>query len=140
LVDTKPTKKRHEDYDRWRAAIKQQPGQERPALARTLQSKWRVPWTEILKAVEEGRVPGDQDEADAPTQDSSEMPTADHAPKAPISRAGKNYVLDSQLRAGLIKALVQHKAGCAGIARKAGLDKSNLAKLERLNPSRQSSK
>lgn len=72
-LDTKPKKKTFTAYDTWaRSRNKELAAGEKPIpLAKTLVKRWQVPMAEIIKVAEEGRVPGEDDDA-LPADDPSQ--------------------------------------------------------------------
>jgi DNA-binding Xre family transcriptional regulator len=125
-LETKPKEKTKAAYGRWN---KQENQKRDKDLKPLLQGKgiWRIwpfPWPEIVKAVEDQRLPGeaakqtDEEEADAVSTD---VPARDHT-----------FVLDPKLRAQRLRSAREARGwSIKEVADAASLDPSTLASLER---------
>jgi len=123
---TNPSKIGKPSYEHWRKKQKLQPDQRRLLTAKSIQEQWRAPWAEIVKAVKAKRVPGE----DALEEQPSEEPASSKGQSESIV-AAKNYVLDSQFRAHRIRSAREARGWTISeLARQAGIETSNLAKIE----------
>jgi DNA-binding XRE family transcriptional regulator len=123
---SEPRDKTRGSYERWRkdhnrdkrAGLKPLPGQE------AIRERWQLTWQEIISAVEQGHVPGeDEQEIDA---ESPKSPSSPAAPKA------ERYVLDSELRARRIREARKTKGLTLNqLALQVGTNRSHLGKIEK---------
>jgi DNA-binding Xre family transcriptional regulator len=125
-LETQPAKKTQAAYEQWRKTRNRnlEPGQKPFLQAKGLQRQWAFPWSEIVAAIEEGRLPGetekqaDEDQAEAAT---SSAPARSH-----------NFVLDQRLRARRLRSAREARGwSIKEVAEAASLDPSTLANLER---------
>ncbi len=125
---TKPREKKQKDYEQWRrdhnhhqrAGVKPLPGKD------AIRRRWQLPWPEIVKAVERNEVPGNNE-----LEESSEAEPASNEEQSESIAAAKNYVLDSQFRAHRIRSAREARGWTVSkLAQQAGIETSNLAKIE----------
>ena len=140
-LETKPGKKTRRACTQWvKAQNKERKPGEKPLLeAETISRRWRLPWPEIVQAVEECRVPGEPEPSDELVVENKKATTAEGSSKSASGPSTRRYVLDPDLRARRIKAARQaHQWSLAELANRSGLDTSHVAKVERAatrNPS-----
>jgi hypothetical protein len=124
-LETKPAKKTRVSYEQWSKARKRhlKPGQKPFLQAEGLQLQWPFPWSKIVQAVEEERLPGQTGEiADEAEMEavSSNAPARTHV-----------FVLDPRLRAQRLRSAREARGwSVKEVADAAGLAYSTLRKLE----------
>jgi DNA-binding phage protein len=123
-LETKPERKQRQDYNAWSKAINQdlEPGQKRLPQVDAIYMRWPFSWPKIVQAVEEGRLPGEDEEA-------SEQ-FIGNAPDENETIAEVS-LLDPQSRAKLLRDARQARGwSLSYVAKRAGIDRSHLGKLE----------
>jgi DNA-binding XRE family transcriptional regulator len=121
-LDTKPEKKTRNAYDQW-AKAQNRKGQKPYPGKQAIWERWNpIRWKEILKAVEEERIPGETTEEEITAPIPSSRPTGERS---------KPYLLDSDLRARLIREAREAQGmSLRQLAKKVGMDSSHLGKIE----------
>jgi DNA-binding XRE family transcriptional regulator len=133
-LETKPAKKTRNAYDVWVKSRNAELDQDqRPIQAgKSLYTRFSVPWSEIVKAVEEKRVPGEV-KALATGLATPESEAADSPAqlRAVRSDPAQPLKLDPIYRAKLLQAARKERGWTVPeAARRAGLSASQLAKIE----------
>jgi len=131
-LTTNPSDKSKQAYTTWAKTQNQTRSAEKKPLPLGwgIWRRWGLPWSEIVEAVERNEVPGDdeQPELEPELEASEAKPSEDDAP-ASIDR---NYVLDSEHRGQLIRSTREARGWTVPeLAKRAGVESSNLAKVER---------
>jgi DNA-binding Xre family transcriptional regulator len=125
-LETKPAKKTQAAYEQWSKQENQKRDKDlKPLLhGKGIWKIWLLPWPEIVKAVEDKRLPGEatrraeKSETDAVSADA---PSRNHA-----------FVLDPKLRAQALRSAREARGwSIKEVAEAASLDPSTLASLER---------
>lgn len=125
-LETKPQAKTKAAYTRWSKQENQKLDKDLKPLmqAKSVLRIWRFPWTEVVKAVEEGHLPGEDNdgvEQEQPQAASSDEPSRSHI-----------FLLDPELRARRLRsARMKRGWSMKAVANAANLDVSTLASLER---------
>jgi DNA-binding XRE family transcriptional regulator len=127
-LDTKPKKKTRGAYDAWAKARNKElgEGKRRPIpLGKALGNRWRVPLAEIIKAVEEGRIPGEDPDALLADNDGHPDHPEDQRPDRPLN-------LDPEFQAQRIRAAREARGlSMRELADRASVDASQLGRIEK---------
>jgi transcriptional regulator with XRE-family HTH domain len=123
-LETKPERKQREDYDRWSKKENEQriEGQRPLMQAKGIARLWGLPWEEVIKAVEENRLPGEEPESE------EEIPTISaDAPQRTFA-----FQLDPSLRGRRIREAREAKGWSSDeVAAAVEIDGSTLRNIER---------
>jgi ribosome-binding protein aMBF1 (putative translation factor) len=130
-LETKPAKKTRSAYDAWAKAQNQKyrsAGRRPPPQGIALWKRWRVPWSEIVQAVEEQRVPGGPEVVEIEKQQSLGKP----GERIEQRESGRPLNLDPHFRGQRLKAARQSRGWTLReLADRIGLDNSQLSRIEK---------
>jgi DNA-binding XRE family transcriptional regulator len=122
-LETEPERKQRNDYDNWRETENKQRGEgQRPLMgAKSIVRFWQHPWEEVIRAVEEKRLPGE-----APKQGEEIPRIASEAPQQPQAHFAPELCGQRLREAREDKGWSSNEVAVA-----AGLDASTVRNIER---------